>query len=129
MKTKNALTLVAAVTAALLAQGSYAQTGMSPASSPKGYVPAGPAPLPASDKAASTGTSTESMADVKAKTKADAKNHKLTPAGEAITGSGDATSTSGTKASREKVKADTKAAEKNGTLTPAGEGSGATMKK
>lgn len=113
MKMKNALTIAAAVSAALFAQGSFAQAASNPMS-----TPAGQQPLPVGKTG---GMSTESSADVKAKTKADAKHGKMTPAGEAASGIGDATSTSGMKASGAKVKADTKASAKDGTLTPAGE--------
>ena len=57
MKMKNALTVVAAVAAAMFAQASFAQAASAPAS----------------------------RADVKAETKAAAKEGKLTPAGEGAT--------------------------------------------
>ena len=87
---KNALTLVAAVAAAMFAQGALAQDA---ASSPTRadvkaetkaagkagkLTPAGEGPTAAAPAASSTKT----RAERKAATKADAKAGKLTPAGE-----------------------------------------------
>lgn len=123
MKMKTALTIATAVTAALFAQGSFAQA--SSAGNPMN-TPAGQQPMPVGKTG---GMSTESLGDVKAKTKADAKHGKLTPAGEAASGSGDSSAMTGHKMSRDKVKTDTKASAKDGTLTPAGEAPTGTPKK
>ncbi|MES2099069.1 MAG: hypothetical protein V4569_04560 [Pseudomonadota bacterium] len=92
MTMKNTLTIVAAVAAAMFAQASFAQ-----ASAPA------------------------ARADVKAETKAAAKEHKLTPAGEGAAPVEKSTAKS-TK-TRDERKAETQAARKEKKLTPAGEAS------
>ncbi len=133
MQMKNALTIVAAVGAAMFAQGSFAQAS-APASradvkaetmaaaKEKKLTPAGEGATP-TDKAATK--STMSAAERKAATKAAAKEKKLTPAGEA---GPVAAAPAGSAAARADVKAETKAAVKAGTTTRAGEGPEAPKK-
>ena len=92
MQMKNALTIVAAVAASMFAQASFAESDSAPLT----------------------------RAEVKAETKAAAKNKELTPAGQ---DSPKPAAETGPAAARADVKADTKAAAKAKELTPAGEGS------
>ncbi len=103
MKTKNALTLIAAVSTALFAQATLAQSTMAnPASGP-----------------------TPARAEVKAETRAAAQTGQLTPAGQGVKPK-DSTSTMSTKGMSD-TRSETQETAKEGKLTPAGQGNPADM--
>jgi hypothetical protein len=126
MTMKNALTVVAAVAAAMFAQATFAQASAplsradvkaeTKAAAKAGQLtPAGEGSTPM-DKP--TTKSTKTRAERKAETKAAVKAGAIPKAGEI---SPPATPSTGPTASRADVKADTKAAVKAGTIPKAGE--------
>lgn len=130
MQMKNALTIVAAVAAAMFAQASFAQDAAptsraavkaeTKAANKAGQLtPAGEGSAPVEK---SMGKSTTPRAAVKAETRAANKAGQLTPAGEGAAPVDKAPMKS-TKTRAER-KAETRAAAKNKELTPAGEGPG-----
>jgi Domain of unknown function (DUF4148) len=127
MQMKNALTVVAAVAAAMFAQASFAQASSPSRADVKAetkaaeksgqLTPAGEGSAPV---AKSTAKSTTPRSTVKAETKAAEKAGQLTPAGEGAAPV-DKSPMKSTKTRAER-KAETRAAAKGKQLTPAGEG-------
>lgn len=128
MKTKDTLTIVAAVAACLFAQASFAQASAPPsraevkaqtraAEKAGELVPAGQAvSMPSTEPKK---TSDKTAAERKAATRQARKEGELVPAGERGMVSPDVTA--GPSKSRAEVKSKTRAAEKAGDLVPAGQ--------
>jgi len=127
MKIKNALTVVAAVAAAMFAQGTFAQ-----ASSPSRAEVKAEANSTAKTPAGQGATATEAAPKVdssktRAERKSETRNAKKVPAGEGpeATASAPVTKSNKTRAER---KAETVRAIKSGETIPAGEGPTAIKK-